>query len=110
VSQLLQGLANGAHIGRTSGSVAPDHNHNGLPFEADGQLAVQNAGVIDHYHQGLPFTAIGRLVTVNNAAVVRVGNGAAPFDANDRLATGTGAISYVNCGVPYTAAGQIAVV
>jgi hypothetical protein len=72
----------------TFGTGAPDHYHNGLPFEADGSLAVQNGGVIDRYSNGLPLTAVGRVCVELNGGVHYRGSGAATFSVGGRLLVG----------------------
>jgi len=113
VSALLSGIAQrqsggGAIVVDDIGSLIT-RRHNGLPFTTAGALAVETLGTVAYWHQGIPFNAAGRIVTALNAAVDRVGNGAAPFTTVGRLATGNGAISYVNEGVAYTATGQVAI-
>lgn len=108
MSQLLQGLA--CPIVVTDAITAPDHYHNGLPYEADGSLAVDGANV-DHIHQGLPFTALGRLTVGIEGSPVRFGNGAAPFDVVDRLCiTLIGAQDHTSAGVCYDIANRIVMV
>lgn len=85
----------------TDGTVAPDHFHNGVGFEADGSLAVDIDGVIDHHSQGLPFTASGRLA-VSTGAVDHAGSGSAQFTATGHLAVVTsGTTSTAAHGVLY---------
>jgi len=88
------------------GVLAPEYFYQGLPWEA-GVLAVDLVGAIDHYHEGIPFTAVGRLA-VSEDAPVRFGAGAAPFDANGRLAMSNDAVDHYSSGIPYTATGGIA--
>ncbi len=108
MSALLQG--NGSPIPITDGVIAPDHIDNGIPYTAAGAVAVENIGTIDHYHQGLPFTVAGRLSTAINGALVRIGNGAAPFNAANFLTLSTSAVDHFNSGVPYDANGRVVVV
>lgn len=67
------------------GSSPPDHKHNGLPFDANGKLAVQNGGIIDRVYMGLPYTANGRLAVELNGTPVRNGTGSATFSIGGRL-------------------------
>ena len=83
MSVLLQG--NGDPIYVTDGLGPPDHWSDGIPYEADGTIAVSTAGGIDHYSQGLPFTAGGR-IAIGQVDPVRFGSGSAPFDGAGRLA------------------------
>ena len=105
MSQLLQVATRSGALAQTVGTLAPAHYANGLPFDADGSLAVDTASAIDHYQLGLPFTAAGRLC-VAAAAVDHFGSGGAPFTATGRLAQGTPTDHY-SAGIPYTATGQV---
>ena len=73
----------------TFGSGDPHHFHNGLPFEADGTLCLQNGGVIDHIVNGIPFTANGRIAVEVNGAVNYNGSGSATFSVAKRLLVGS---------------------
>lgn len=108
MSALLQGIA--PPIRYTNAVGAPDHIHNGLPYEGDGSLAVENIGTIDHYHQGMPFTANGRIPVAINGSVSRIAVGGAPFTLLGNLVIATGPPDHYSLGVPYTASNQIAVV
>jgi hypothetical protein len=108
MSALLQGIS--APIRYTVGVAVPDHVHNGIPYEADGSLAVENLGAIDHFHQGLPYTTTGRLTVAVNGAVLRIASGGGPFTAAGNLVIGAGAVEHYSLGVPYTATNQIAMV
>lgn len=81
MSGLLQNWASAY----TDGALAPAHFHNGLPFEADGSLAVQISGAVDHHHQGLPFTAVGRLAISPTGPVDHTGSGCSAFNATGQL-------------------------
>lgn len=114
MSALLQGVPRRNAAGRllvTNGDLAPHHYANGLPYEANGDLAVKFGGTLDHFHQGLPFTAAGRFL-ITGAPPSYVGNGAAPFTvvgADTRLSVHTTtAISHFSSGVGYTAAQEVA--
>ena len=85
MSALLQKWSRNA----TFGSSAPDHYHNGLPFEADGTLAVQNGGTVARTVNGLPLTANGRLAVEVNGAVNYVSTGSATFSVAGRLLVGS---------------------
>ena len=105
MSALLQGRAIGGVIRFTDGAAAPHHFHNGLPFDADGGIAIADGGVIDHFHQGLPFTANGRLVSVQGS-VNYWGSGAAPFN-NDPSLVRALVVDHYSSGVPYSPAGSV---
>ena len=61
MSALLQVATRNGGITYTDAAGVPDHFDAGIPFEADGSVAVADQGAINHYWQGLPFTAAGRL-------------------------------------------------
>lgn len=106
MSALLQGVPRRNATGQilfTVGATPPDHFSGGIPYEADGSVAVEN-GPIDHYHQGLPYTASGRLATGGGTVVTYYGGGAAAFAANGQQATSTLPDVYVH-GVAYGANG-----
>lgn len=115
MSQLLQIATrrNAEAIDVADGFGVPLYFDQGIPYDEieGGQLGVatQLAGVIDHYHQGLPFTAQGRLAVTNDKPVEYYGSGAAPFDAGGLLVLGSTVIDHYSAGIPYTADGQIAV-
>ena len=104
MSALLNGVSTGGAISITNGSTTPDHFHNGLPYEADGSLAVE-IGAPTHYHQGLGFSAAGRLSSTVGS-VSYFGGGAAPFTASLQLAQAVG-VEHYSSGVPYSAAGAV---
>lgn len=111
MSALLQGRpvpATGL-VDTTDGTIAPGIFHNGLPYEVDGTLAVDDAGVIAFHHQGLPFTATGRLVVAIGGTVLLYGSGAAPIDVSGRLVMAIAAIASVSSGVGYDVAGRVAI-
>lgn len=93
----------------TIGTLAPDHFANGLPYEADGTLAVDTATAIDHHHQGLPFTAVGRLATASGNPTY-FGMGASPFTAANRLNVVIAAVDHYSSGVGYTVTNSVAAV
>ena len=95
----------GGRILLTNGLTPPSHFVNGLPYEANGELAVSFGGVIDHYHQGLAFDVEGRLV-VTGATPGYFGSGSAGF-VSDRMVVHTtaDATHYVH-GVGYQATGR----
>lgn len=105
MSALLQFVAfRNTAIPVTDAGTAPDHYWNGLPFEANGTLAVDNGGLPTHYWQGLGFTANGRLAASLNGVLDHFGMGAAGFNTLDQLIYQFGAAnSYAN-GVPYSSA------
>ena len=120
MSQLLQvATRSGLRVGENTltfapgtiairtGRSAPLLVTGGIPFDADGVVAVTNFGAIAYYHQGLPFTSEGRLCVELDGAVARVGNGGAPFTATGLLALSTSAVDRVIAGIPYTAEGQL---
>lgn len=115
MSQLLQvATRGGGSIVAITGFDPPSFVDQGIPFdEIEGGaivLATTIAGVISYHYQGLPFTAEGRLAVTNDKPVDYYGSGAAPFDAIGLLALGSGAVDYFSAGIPYTVDGQIAVV
>lgn len=104
----LQGLPSPIVV---RGSAAtPAYTHNGIPFDSDGALAVQDA-VIRHYNQGLPFTESGRIAATMLGAVVNIENGAAPFTAESKLAIAglASPITHYANGVGFTADSKVAV-
>ena len=104
MSQALQGKTSAF----TSGSIAPANIWNGIPVEADGSLAIENAGIVDHYSQGLPMTAADRLAVAIDGVVDHYGAGAAPFDVSDRLCVTVGGIAYsILAGNPYAEGQQL---
>lgn len=82
----------------------PDHYSGGLPFDADGVLAVQ-AGNPDYYHQGLGFTNSSRLA-VSGDAVLYWGSGAAGFQVDARLCRVLQAPDHYSSGVGYDTSGK----
>lgn len=111
MSQLLQVATRaGGAIPQTDGVAVPDHFDQGIPYAADGSLAVENLGAIDHYHQSLPFTAIGRLATALNGTVQTIQPGGIPINAAGFICLGNGAVDHYSAGIPYTATNQIAVI
>lgn len=107
MSALLQGLP--SPIVARGGSDTPAYTHNGLPFEEDGVLAIEDWD-IHHYNQGLPFTESGRIAATTIGDVVRVGNGATPFTLENKLAIAGLAdpVSHYANGVAFTADSKIA--
>jgi hypothetical protein len=91
----------------------PHHFANGLPYEADGTLALDNVGATDHVHQGLPFTVQGRLVYAGGSAVPEYfGAGAAPFQpvVDSKLAFAFAQpVTHFSGGVAYSAEGRVSV-
>ena len=111
MSALLQGVplrVAGGAIDETIGTLAPDHFANGIPYEADGTLAVSTSQPADHYHQGLPFTALGRLAVAGSAtAPAYFGSGAAPFTVANLLQRQVIASDHFSSGVAYSGVGAI---
>jgi hypothetical protein len=106
MSALLQGVpirVDDGSIYAINGITPVDHFHNGLPYEADGALSMDNVGAITHHHQGLPFTALGRLAI--GLTPTYFGSGAAPFNVDGRLAVATVIPTHFSSGVGYTGAG-----
>ena len=105
MSALLQGVPRrtGGRIEITNGATIPHHFHNGLPYELNGDLAIDGGGIVHHYHQGLPFTLEGRLI-MEATPVDHFGSGAAPFNAANRLVRVVGAGTIYSSGVQYNAA------
>lgn len=107
MSQLLQVATRGGGEVATADAVdAPDYFDQGIPFDAGGDVAIADAGVIDHHWQGLPFTAVGRLAVAIGGVVDRV-ESSAPFTAAGLLVFGIGAVDHFSYGIPYTITGQI---
>lgn len=92
----------------TDGTAAPDHFANGLPYEADGSLAVDSVSAITGVSAAIPVTAVGRIATGTTPA--RANMGAMPLTADGRLVMAAGAVSHYSSGVPYTAVPQIAAI
>ena len=110
MSALLQGvpIADNGGVLVTNGSTVPDHVHSGIPYEADGSVAVDYLNPANHFHQGLGYTSVGRLAANLVATVDYFGNGAAPFSGVAILAfDSTGPVSHYSSGVPYVANGRI---
>jgi len=107
MSQLLQVATRGGSISVTDEHIPPAYFAQGLPFELDGTLAVDHVGLISHVHQGLPFSPTGRLVVSFGGVVTRIGDGGAPFTADNHLALEDAAVSFYASGIPYTSSGQI---
>lgn len=99
----------GGKVPVTDNTGAPAFVDQGTPRESNGSVAVDSASAIANYNQGLPMTANGRIAVDINEVVDRVENGGAPFSANNRLSLGTGDVTHVSAGVPYTGNSQIAV-
>jgi len=115
MSQLLQvATRGGGSIVAIGGADPPSFVDQGIPFDIleGGVIAMSTvlAGVISHHHQGLPFTAEGRLAVTNDKPVDYYGSGAAPFDSIGLLALGSGPVDHYSAGIPYTVDGQIAVI
>ena len=110
MTQLIQRGATDPVAGWIDGTEAPTGVANGIPYDGVA-LAIDTSSAIGHYHMGLPFTSNGRLAASTEVAVARVGNGAAPFTADNRLAFSesavlTGPASYI-AGVGFTAESMI---
>lgn len=106
MSALLQTFADGT-VAYRNGTGVPTGFTNGLPVDT-GALAVDGATAIDHHHQGLPYTANGRLAVSIGGSVSFYNHGAAPIDAGGRLVIDTGAAAAFTSGVPYTGTGEVA--
>lgn len=112
MSALLQGIpgmqANDGVLYITLGTTAPNHVHNGIPYEADGSVAF-TAEPPSHYHQGLGFSAVGR-ISRQNAIPDYFGSGAAPFNTLEPSALSLGGtpVRYSN-GVGYDADSKVAI-
>ena len=100
MSALLNGLAVNGVIRITDGVTVPAHFHAGLPFEANGTLAVHVNATITHYHQGLGFDTNGRL-SIGSGATDHVGQGHAPFTGVNGLNTTALSPNDYASGVPY---------
>jgi hypothetical protein len=100
MSALLNGFAVNGVIPITDGIAAPAYFHAGLPFEANGTLAVHINATITHYHQGLGFDANGRL-SIGNGVTDHFGSGHAPFTSINGLNTAALSPNNYASGVPY---------
>lgn len=63
----LQKILGGA-LNVNDATSAPARYFQGVPLEADGDLAVDTISAITNYSQGLPITAVGRIATGNPSA------------------------------------------
>lgn len=87
--------------------------HNGLPYggvEFNREVPMDSISAIDHHHQGLPFTANGRVAVDVDGVIAYYGSGSAPFTAAGRLCVESGAITHHTSGVGYTAFNRVAIV
>ena len=110
MSALLQGVpfhrdATGG-IYFENGTTVPDRVANGIPYAADGAVAIDFSGVPDHFHQGLGFTAAGRLAAKTGAPNY-YGAGAAPILDGGTLAIQEGVTTHLSSGIGYTATSQV---
>ena len=90
---------------------APDHYHNGLPFNAEGRLCITTQSPT-YFHQGLVFAANGQLsVAADDAAAVYYGSGGAGYVAGElaRRRIDPTIVSYVH-GIPYGGEGRVSTV
>lgn len=103
----LQGLA--SPIKARGGAAKPAYVHNGLPFDPDGALAIEDMPV-DHFSQGLPMTANGRIAASTNGDVLHIANAATPFTATGVLAIAglASAITHYANGVAFTGGNKVA--
>lgn len=103
MSAILQNWTNGF----TDADTIPDHYHNGLPFEADGTLAITFTQAITHFSQGIPFSIEGR-VNMSVFAQTFFGDGAAPYSNSQHLAVkGSGiTVAYAH-GIRYASDNKI---
>lgn len=105
MSQLLQGKTVPIPV---SGGEPPDFFWNGIPMNADHTLAVDEEGPISLHHQGLPFTAQGRLAVSSLNPPVRFNSGAMPLDSGGRLSIASfGIVVAVLAANGYTATGSL---
>jgi hypothetical protein len=90
-------------VAMVDGTSLPTGFTGGIPVdnsEGAPAVAADTSGAITHYHQGLPFTAEGRIAIVQDGPIAYWGSGAAPFSSAGRLiVTGTPYNSYI--AVPY---------
>lgn len=98
MSSALQNWTNGF----TDAASQPHHFHNGLPFEADGTIAVDFSQPITHYSQGLPFTSTNRL-NCSVFAVSKFAPGASPRHSGNSIGVkGSGAaVAHIH-GIRYS--------
>ena len=107
MSQLLISAPKDADTGAilvVVGTAAPDHFSCGIPYDSAG-MAVDDSSPITNYSMGLPFTANGRLA-VSSGATTYYNSGAAPFDASGALVMQNGTVDHVATGIPYLAAAE----
>lgn len=113
MSALLQGIPEKQQqdgvLYMTVGAGVPDHVHNGIPYEVDGNIAAA-ATTPTHHSQGLGFDTEGRLCVLLGADPDYHGSGAAPFllATPSRLCVQAAAADHFSSGVPYTAGGRVA--
>ena len=109
MSALLQSIPKqaGGTLPYTDGTLAPDHYHNGMPYESDGTLATDATTAVAHHHMGLPMTAAGRLATTTSAPT-SFNTGAAPIAGGKFCISSASLTGYLNA-VGYVATEQLAI-
>ena len=94
------------HLVRNLSSAAPDHWAQGLPFDADGSLAMEAASPT-YFSQGLPFTANHRVAYAG--AVPSYFQNGGGFSSTHRIACNVGGNDHHEHGVQFgSSAGQVA--
>ena len=105
MSQLLQAFSEFVGdedlVAVVDATTAPDGFASGIPAEG-GSAAIDTVSAITHHHMGLPFTANGRIAVEVDAVVDSYGSGAAPISATGRLIVtqAAGTLSYL--AVPFS--------
>lgn len=106
MSQLLQVPArNGLNV--FVGATPPPLFHGGLPYENATDIAVDLTGPVAYHHQGLPFTAEGRLAVTEDPPTEQ-GPGAMPLASGRLCMQNAVPAEYIPGGVGVTVGGQIA--
>ena len=104
MSQLLISAPKDADTGAilvVVGTAAPDHFSCGIPYDSAG-VAVDDSSPITNHSMGLPFTANGR-IAVSGGDTTYYSSGAAPFDASGALVMQAGDVDHYSAGIPYLA-------
>ena len=95
----------------TNGTSKPDHYSCGIPYEADGSVAITSGGAAVRYTNGLPLTAAGRIATVAGPPQY-FSAGSMPLRGSPLLAGAIGStdVDHFSGGVGYDAQGRVALV
>ena len=101
MSQLLQVATRKVASAVQLSEDAPHHTANGLWYDANGILVVNIAAPISHHHQGLPFTADGSLAVELNTAPSRWAPGGVPFSITGRVVLDLLGANHYSASIPY---------